>query len=429
MHPALIVVIVLALVAALPVGLIIYFASKTKPPRTTFQALVVVQTMPTGLKTPDAFVRSFVTDTKAVTAGQVGPKLDVSIVDLATKKVTRQQVGDAAAWDGAILVGKFVVAISKPEGGKRKLFGISTLDGHFWSASVGGDGALLPGDVAPQLDNAPTLLWLDRQSGRMSHLSSVTGKPFGGTDGLPPNWQLLYSGTGPAIPVLVLSGGAVYDIGGDKPTKLPTAPITSTTVVGRLHIGDVVLGDRTGYQISVYSSGGRTSGFAGPVSRTLVWVGGCQQVSLVCVVDQAGTDESTREFAVYSTGGYKYWRRPVPYADTSRAPEFLGATEEGDAIVSTRKANVDGAVVFSASGTEIARYDGRVVGIAKDRAIQVLGEGGTGPVQVTLNGLDLNRNLSTPLGTENIRRAGCSWNATLLLCPGDADFTLWRMTK
>ena len=119
----------------------------------------------------------------------------------------------------------------------------------------------------------------------------------------------------------------------------------------------------------------------------------------------------------------------MPYADITRAPDFLGPNGDGDVIVSTKNGDTEGAVVFTPTFKEIGRYDGRVVGLDRTRAIQVAGPTGPGPVQVTLTGLDLGPNVSTTLGTPTIRRVGCSWNLTSLLCPTEKDFTLWRITK
>jgi molecular chaperone HscA len=432
MHPALVVFIVLAVVGAATAGLVVFVVSQSKPAsKATFQAMAEVQTIQTGLKAPDAFVRSFLTESRGVTIGQVDRHLTVSVIDLATKAPRNTQIGDSAGYDSALMAGDMAVVLSKAEGGKRKLYGVNTVNLQTWTAQVGGEGVLLLGDNAPQVGNAPILLWLDRPSGRMTHLVSTTGKQFGNTtDGLPPNWQVMYHpGAGPTKVVLVLADGAVYEIHGDKPTKVRTDPLGGT-VVGRISTGDVIVaGGQNSYQISIWASGSRTHGFSGPASRAPIWVNACQGGSVVCVIDEVLKDATSREIGVYSTSGNQYYRAPVPYADITRAPEFLGPNGDGDVIVSTKSGDVEGAVVFSPTFRQIGEYQGRVVGLDRTRAIQVAGPAGPGPVQVTLTGLDLTPNVSTKIGTPTVRRAGCSWNLTSLLCPTEKDFTLWRITK
>jgi hypothetical protein len=426
-HPALLVVIVLVAMAALPVGLLIYFSTRSYA---TFQPLADPQTIPVGLKTPDAFARAFLTDTTAAAIGQVDRHLDVVIMDLATRATKRRTVGDAAGWDSVTVVGDYVVALSKPENGKRTLAGVDTVGDGTWTAPVGGDGVLLTGDVSATNDNAPALLWLDRKTNQMSYVSSISGHAGAHTRGLPPNWRVLAHGDDPARQVMVVAGGAVWLIGEDKPAQLKTDPVTDATLVGRLNIADVVLaGGQDGYPVSVFTKGGRTSGFRGPANRRPVWVDGCRQNSYVCVIDQIGTDPATREFAIYSPSGSLDWRMPAPYADPSRPPRFLGDHEESSAIVSTQHDGAPGAVVFSRFGTEIGKYPGRAFEFDQDRAILVERDTGTGPVQTTFSGLDLNRKLTTRLGTPTVRPGSCSWNLTSLLCAGEKDFMLWRVTK
>jgi actin-like ATPase involved in cell morphogenesis len=427
-HPALVVLVIFAVIGSC-VGGSAYFAFSLAKPSSTFQDLAEVQTIPAAMA-PDAFTAAFLTDKKAHTVAQVGRQVEVSTLDLATKTVKRQRVGDAARWSQAFLMDDFVVALAEPEKGRRQLVGVDNVDGKVWNTVVGADGVLLRGDVSVFTDSAQALLWLDRQTNQMSYISSATGKAYSHTRAIPANWRLLNPADRTVVAVLVTAGGAVWEVGSDQPRKIMSG-VADPSLVAPLHTADAVTATpQEEYTVSYVESGVAGTPFHGPANRRPVWLGGCRLNSKICVIDQIGTDPSTREFAMYSTrGGDPDWRAPVPYADPGRLPEFLGQYGDSYVIVATLKDKVPGAVVLSSYGMQVGTYPGRVVGVDTNRALLVTGDSGSAPVPVTLTGLDLNSKLETRLGTVTIRRPGCASNTTSVICPGTKDFTLWRFAK
>jgi hypothetical protein len=427
-HPALVVLVIFALVGSC-VGGSAYFVFSLAKPTSTFQDLAEVQTIP-AMMAPDAFTAAFLTDKKAQTVAQVGRQVEVSTLDLATRTVKRQRVGDAARWSQAVLLDDFVVVLAEPEKGRRQLVGVDNVDGKVWNTVVGADGVLLRGDISVLTENAPALLWLDRQTNQMSYISSASGKAYSHTRAMPPNWRLLNPVDQKVLSVLVTASGAVWEVGPTRPGKIMSG-VADPNLVAPLHLADVVTATpQEEYTVSYVGSGVVNAPFHGPANRRPVWLGGCRQDSKICVIDQIGTDPSTREFVIYSTGGGEPdWRAPVPYADPVRRPEFLGQYGSSYVIVATLKDKVSGAVVLSSSGKQVGTYPGRVVGVDGNRALLVAGDSGSAPALVTLTGLDLNNKLETRLGTVTIRRPGCAWNTTSVICPGTKDFTLWRFAK
>ncbi|MFC5005255.1 Hsp70 family protein [Dactylosporangium cerinum] len=404
-------------------------------PKPTFQKLSQTASIQVEGMTETDFATAFLTEKKAHTVTQVGRAVDVATLDLSTSTIKRKKVGDAAKWSQALMIGDYIVALAEPENGKRQLVGVNNIDGTDWAGAVGTDGVLMTGDVHPTTGNAPPLLWLDRKTNQMSRISSVTGKVASGlgttTIGLPAGWRLL-DPANPSTPVnvvLVAAGGAVWDIGGKDPKKV--ADIPDTAPVGRVGFdGLVYASQQTEYQVKTVSAANSNPqpAFRGPANRSPVWISGCSKSSDLCVIDQIGTDESTREFARYRSGSAaeQVWRVPVPDADLRRPPQSLGGDyDDRYLIINTTK----GGTVYDSRGTTVASHEGALVGIDTNRAFVFTGTLGTKPAPVTLRGLDLDNKLQTSLGTQTIRSSGCWWNSTSLICPGAKDYTVWRYAK
>jgi molecular chaperone HscA len=404
-------------------------------PKPTFQKLAQTATIQVDGMTETGFATAFLTEKKAHTVTQVGRAVDVATLDLSTSTVKRKKVGDAAKWSQALMLGDFVVALAEPENGKRQLVGVNNIDGTEWTATVGVDGVLMVGDFHPTTGDAQPLLWLDRKTNQMSRISSVTGKVASGLGttaiGLPAGWRLLgpTSTSTPANVVLVAAGGAVWDIRAKDPKKV--ADIPDTAPLGRVGFdGLVYASQQTEYQVSTVSASNSNPqpAFRGPANRSPVWINGCSKGSDLCVIDQVGTDESTREFAHYRSGSAaeQVWRVPIPNADLRRPPQSLGGDyDDRYTIVSTDK----GGTVFNTRGGTVATHQGAVLGIDANRAFVFTGTLGATAGPVTLSGLDLDNELQTNLGTPTIRSAGCWWNSTSLICPGAKDYTVWKYTK
>ena len=399
----------------------VYTMWQTIKPKPTFQKLSQTASIQVEGMTETSFATAFLTEKKAHTVTQVGRAVDVATLDLSTSTIKRKKVGDAAKWSRALLLGDFVVALAEPENGKRQLVGVNNIDGTEWTAAVGVDGVLMTGDVHPSTGGAQPLLWLDRKTNQMSRISSVTGKVASGLGttaiGLPAGWRLLGSADGVSIAILVAAGGAVWDIAAKDPKKL--ADVADNAPAGRVGVDGIVYAtQQTEYQVSTVTSGGNPQpAFRGPANRSPVWIGGCGRSSDLCVIDQIGTDEASREFARYRSGstGLQVWRAPVPGADPAhRLPQSLGEYDDRFVIVSTDK----GGTVFNSRGATVATHQGAVVGIDLNRAFVFTGTLGATAGPVTLSGLDLNNELQTSLGTPTIRSAGCWWNSTSLICPG-----------
>ncbi|WP_460494211.1 Hsp70 family protein [Dactylosporangium cerinum] len=304
-------------------------------PKPTFQKLSQTASIQVEGMTETDFATAFLTEKKAHTVTQVGRAVDVATLDLSTSTIKRKKVGDAAKWSQALMIGDYIVALAEPENGKRQLVGVNNIDGTDWAGAVGTDGVLMTGDVHPTTGNAPPLLWLDRKTNQMSRISSVTGKVASGlgttTIGLPAGWRLL-DPANPSTPVnvvLVAAGGAVWDIGGKDPKKV--ADIPDTAPVGRVGFdGLVYASQQTEYQVKTVSAANSNPqpAFRGPANRSPVWISGCSKSSDLCVIDQIGTDESTREFARYRSGSAaeQVWRVPVPDADLRRPRSPWAAT-------------------------------------------------------------------------------------------------------
>jgi len=433
-----VVLTVLLLVAGCAGGGLYYVYTLVKP-RSTFQDLAQAGTIPVDGMQPDAYADAFLTAKKAHAVTQVGREVDVATLDLATKTLKRQKAGSAAKWSRAYVLGDFVVVLAEPENGKRQLVGVNNVDGTKWATTVGADGILAPtGSTYP--DNAPAVLWLDRQSNTMTYLSSATGKPGGSGSPLPAGWQLFEPAGVVSQPVLVTAGGAVWQVGADQPKKIATG-VADGAPVSRMHLNDVAFASpQEEYPVSYveggYGSGGSSATpktlFRGPANRKPLWIGGCRQSSSVCVIDQIGTDPSTREFAQYNTlRGTQEFRTPVPDADPTQPPQFLGQYGELYTIVTTRKEKepAHGSVVLSRSGAVVGSYQGSVVAVDENRALLVSADPVAGAVSATISGLDLDTKLEKKLGTVTVRPDGCSWSTTTLFCPTTNDYQLWQFAK
>ncbi len=144
----------------------------------------------------------------------------------------------------------------------------------------------------------------------------------------------------------------------------------------------------------------------------------------VCLIDEASGDDSDQLVAADPNG--KSWARPVPSASrvVPLGDRVMVLGGSGDNRY-TKVFGPDGTVLLDAPGKQeigVRVTDGSVLLFSDELS--------TYPKDQTLTGYQTRGGTPTQLGQiRAVRGASCSWNTTVLICPSDKDFGVWRFAR
>jgi hypothetical protein len=145
----------------------------------------------------------------------------------------------------------------------------------------------------------------------------------------------------------------------------------------------------------------------------------------VCVVDETKSDSKTDQMIAVNSGGGTAW--------TAKVPGVSGLDPIGDSIVAYATGSGGYARVYDKAGTERLGDRGKdqlPYGVNGSSLLLFSNEMTTDVGDQTLTGLGLHSHTWTALSQiKQIRGASCSWNQSLLVCPEDTDFGIWRFAS
>jgi molecular chaperone HscA len=170
----------------------------------------------------------------------------------------------------------------------------------------------------------------------------------------------------------------------------------------------------------------RTTYQPGNATHTIMGLAPCG--TAICALDVTkGDDKTDRVYALDPAGNDKrVWQADAP--NTTLMVPF------GDgALVQDTHSGEETTMLLGPGGKDRMRGSGKTyvaVRLTTGSAVLLSGSQSTAPVDLFLAGFGMHTGAVSSIGkAAQVRSQGCSWTTTLLVCPGDKSFTIWRFAS
>ena len=143
----------------------------------------------------------------------------------------------------------------------------------------------------------------------------------------------------------------------------------------------------------------------------------------ICALDQAGSDDKSVELVTINTadGGE---------APRQKAPAGERVVAVGDRALVSSQDSAAVVRIFDPAGKELVNREGSGVRVNAGSVLVFADQPATYPQDVNLTGLGAQTGTRTELGVlKDVRSAACAWNESLIACPQETTFVIWRFAQ
>ncbi|HET8684857.1 MAG TPA: PQQ-binding-like beta-propeller repeat protein, partial [Micromonosporaceae bacterium] len=143
----------------------------------------------------------------------------------------------------------------------------------------------------------------------------------------------------------------------------------------------------------------------------------------VCALDQVGSDDESTELAAIGTEGGGQVRR-------QKAPAGERVVAVGDRALVASRGSAAVVRIFDPAAGELTAREGAGVRVNAGSVLIFADQPATYPQDVNLTGLGAQTGTRTELGVlKDVRSAACAWSESLIACPQEKTFTIWRFAQ